>query len=89
MTLTSRQKTSATKKFKRHDKDCGSAEFQIALISAKIKQLVSHLKKNPKDKHSRRGLLGMVSQRKKLLKSLKNKNKKTYKKVLKEFDLKG
>jgi len=89
MSLTPRQKTNATKKFKRHEKDSGSAEIQIALFSAKIKKLISHLKKNPKDKHSRRGLLGMVSQRKKLLKYLKSSDEKKYKKVIKDLELKG
>ena len=89
MALSARQKTNVTKKFQRHEKDSGSSEFQIALFTAKIKQLISHLKKNPKDKHSRRGLLGMVSQRKKLLKFLKTNNEKKYKKVIKDLDLKG
>lgn len=89
MSLTARQKTNATKNFRRHEKDSGSAEFQIALFSAKIKKLISHLKKNPKDKHSRRGLLGMVSQRKKLLKYLKSSDEKKYKKVIKDLKLKG
>lgn len=89
MGLSARQKSNATKKFRRHEKDSGSAEFQIALFTAKIKKLISHLKKNPKDKHSRRGLLGMVSQRKKLLKYLKGSDEKKYKKVIKDLDLKG
>lgn len=89
MSLTPRQKTNATKKLRRHEKDSGSAECQIALFTAKIKYLVSHLKKNPKDKHSRKGLLGMVSQRKKLMKYLKESNERKYKKVLKSLGLKG
>ncbi|MEA1926387.1 MAG: 30S ribosomal protein S15 [Patescibacteria group bacterium] len=89
MSLTLRQKTSATKNFKRHEKDSGSSEYQIALFTAKIKQLVLHLKKNPKDKHSRRGLLGMVSQRKKLMRYLKTTNEAKYKKVIKKLGLKG
>jgi small subunit ribosomal protein S15 len=89
MALNKRQKDKATKAVKRHEKDTGSAEYQIALFSEKIKKLVSHLKKNPKDKHSRRGLLGMVNHRKKLLKYLKEKNEKVYKKVIKQLGLKG
>ncbi len=88
MSLTSKQKEAVTKKFKIHEKDTGSAQYQIALFTAKIKKLVSHLKKNPKDKHSRKGLLGMVAQRKKLLNYLKNKDEKIYQKVLKELKLK-
>ncbi len=89
MSLTLRQKAGATKSFKRHEKDSGSSEYQIALFTAKIKQLVLHLKKNPKDKHSRRGLLGMVSQRKKLMRYLKTTNESKYKKVIKKLGLKG
>ena len=89
MALSARQKTNATKKFQRHEKDSGSAEYQIALFTAKIKKLVSHLKKSPKDKHSRRGLLGMVSQRKKLMKYLKAHDEKKYKKTIKNLGLKG
>lgn len=89
MALTPKQKEKATKSLKRHSSDTGSAEYQIALFTEKIKKLVAHLKKNPKDKHSRRGLLGMVSQRKKMMKSLKNKSEETYQKVLKTLDLRG
>jgi len=88
MSLTPKQKENVTKKFKIHEKDTGSAQYQVALFTARIKKLVAHLKKNPKDKHSRKGLLGMVAQRKKLLNYLKNTNEKTYKKVLKELKLK-
>lgn len=89
MALSKRQKTTATKKFKLHDNDTGSASYQIALISEKIKKLISHLKKNPKDKHSRYGLLGMVQKRKKFLQYLKNNDEVKYKKVIKDLDLKG
>jgi small subunit ribosomal protein S15 len=89
MALSTLQKKRATKTVKRHDKDTGSADYQIALFTEKIKKLVSHLKKNPKDKHSRRGLLGMVSQRKKLMKYLKTTDEKRYKKVIKELNIKG
>lgn len=88
MSLTKRQKEKVTKEYKRHEKDTGSAECQVALFTEKIEKLVGHLKKNPKDKHSRRGLLGMVSQRKKLLKFLKNSNEKEYLKITKKLGLK-
>lgn len=89
MSLSKTQKTKATKAYKRHEQDSGSAEYQIALFTEKIKKLVSHLQINPKDKHSRRGLLGMVSQRKKLMKYLKANNEKIYAKVIKTLNLKG
>jgi small subunit ribosomal protein S15 len=87
--LSKKVKERVTKKFKRHDKDSGSAEYQIALFTEKIKKLASHLKKNPKDKHSRRGLLGMVQQRKKLQKHLKNKDETAYNKLIKNLGIKG
>jgi small subunit ribosomal protein S15 len=89
MALTKKVKQRITKKHKRHDKDSGSAEYQIALFTEKIKKLSSHLKKNPKDKHSRRGLLGMVQQRKKLQKHLKNKDEVAYNKLIKNLGIKG
>jgi len=73
---------------KRHEKDSGSPEYQIALFTEQIKKLTSHLKKNPKDFHSRRGLLKMVSKRKKLMSYLEGKDEKAYKKLLKQLDLK-
>jgi len=89
MALTTRKKKNVIKTHQRHTKDSGSAEVQIALFSRKIDELVKHLKKNPKDKHSRKGLLGMISQRKKLLKYLASSNEKKYKKTLKTLGLKG
>ena len=89
MALSKLQKQRVTKKFQNHEKDSGSAEYQIALFSEKIKKLVAHLKKNPKDTHSRRGLLGMVQQRKKLMSYLRNTDEKKYAKIVKELKLKG
>ena len=89
MALTKKAKQRVTKKYQRHAKDSGSAEYQIALFTEKIKKLASHLKKNPKDKHSRKGLLGMVQQRKKLQKHLKNKSAVVYNKLLKGLGIKG
>jgi len=89
MALTKRAKKRVTKNYLRHDKDSGSAEYQIALFTEKIKKLTLHLKKNPKDKHSRKGLLGMVQQRKKLQKHLKNKSEVAYNKLIKGLGIKG
>lgn len=88
MSLTKRQKIGATKDFILHEKDTGSASYQVALLTAKIKKLVAHLKKNAKDKHSRRGLLGMVQKRKKLLTFLKKTDEKRYGKIIKSLGLK-
>ncbi len=86
--LTKRKKSNIIKTHKRHEKDTGSSEIQVAILTERINELASHLKKNPKDNHSRRGLLSMVSKRKKLLDYLKNKDEKKYKKVVKELGLK-
>ncbi|MFO7807438.1 MAG: 30S ribosomal protein S15 [Candidatus Moraniibacteriota bacterium] len=89
MALSKQQKQKVTKNYKNHEKDSGSAEYQIALFTEKIKKLTSHLKINPKDKHSRKGLLGMVQQRKKLLQYLKKRDEKKYKKIIKDLSIKG
>jgi len=56
------------KEYQINDKDTGSAEVQVAVLTENIKQLTEHLRQHKKDVHSRRGLLGMVSQRRRLLK---------------------
>ena len=71
-----------------HQTDTGSAEVQIGILTEEIKQLASHLKKHPKDNHSRRGLLAMVSKRKKLLDWLKKENERRYNKIIKQLKLK-
>ena len=89
MALDAKQKQKITKEVVRHDKDTGSPEYQIALFTERIKKLTAHLKKNAKDFHSRRGLLKMVSKRKKLMGYLKKTNEKVYKVVIKKLSLKG
>lgn len=86
--LTKRQKTNATKEVKRHETDTGSAESQVAILSKQIDELAKHLKKNKKDLHSRRGLLGMVADRRKHLKYLEGKDKKRYNALVKKLGLK-
>jgi small subunit ribosomal protein S15 len=87
--LTNKQKEKVTKEVKRHEKDTGSPEYQIALFSERIKKLTSHLKKNKKDFHSRRGLLKMVAKRRKLMSYLQKTDEKAYKKIVKKLELKG
>lgn len=70
-----------------HAKDTGSAEVQIALFTEKIKQLTDHLKTHKKDNHSRRGLLDMVSKRRRLLDYLNKKDHKRYEAVVKKLQL--
>ena len=67
---------------KLNSKDVGSSEVQIGLISEKIDNLTNHFKKNKNDKHSTRGLLYAVNQRKRLLKYLKSNNSESYKNIL-------
>ncbi|HDJ30592.1 30S ribosomal protein S15 [bacterium] len=86
--LTPEKKEEIIKKYKIHDTDTGSPEVQIALLSEEIKQLLEHLKKHPKDLHSKRGLLRMVSKRKALLDYLKQKDQKRYKTLIKKIGLK-
>ena len=68
--------------------DTGSPEVQIALLTYKIKKLTGHLKTHRKDDHSRRGLLSMVSKRRRLLTYLKTKDEKRYQALIKELGLK-
>ena len=70
-----------------HEKDTGSTEVQVGLLSKQIDELTSHLKKHSKDTHSRRGLLRMVSKRKKLLTYLAKKSPKDYASLIKKLGL--
>jgi small subunit ribosomal protein S15 len=69
-------------KFRTHEKDTGSPEVQVALLSERINELTEHFKTHKKDFHSRRGLLKMVSQRRRLLDYLKSKDLNRYKKLI-------
>ncbi len=71
-----------------HAKDTGSSDVQIGLLSKEIDVLVSHLKDHPKDLHSKRGLIGMVVKRKKLLAYLQKTDDKRYKEIIKKVGLK-
>jgi small subunit ribosomal protein S15 len=86
--LTKRVKARIVSEHKASDKDTGSAQVQIAMTSRQIDELAAHLKKNPKDNHSRRGLLKMVSKRRKLLSYLKKNEPSIYEKLIKKLDLK-
>jgi small subunit ribosomal protein S15 len=88
MALTHKQKTKVTGEVKRHDKDTGSPEYQIALFTEQIKKLTIHLKKNKKDFHSRRGLLKMVAKRKRLLTYLQKTNFSAHKTLIAKLGLK-
>lgn len=85
--LTSKQKEKVIEEFATHKKDTGSPEVQIALLTKEIKLLSKHLKKHSKDYHSRRGLLGMVSDRRRLLSYLKKVSLRRYNKTVKKLGL--
>jgi small subunit ribosomal protein S15 len=74
MSLIDQQKNTIIDEFKIHEKDTGSPEVQIAILTKKVNHLVDHLKDHKKDNHSRRGLLLMVGQRKRLLNYLHKKD---------------
>lgn len=86
--LTTNEKAQTIEEVKIHPQDTGSADVQIALLSEEINQLLSHLKKNPKDLHSKRGLLKMVIKRKRLMKFLEKDNKRRFNQVVKKLGLK-
>ena len=69
------------------EKNVGSSEYQISLLSEKISNLSDHFKKNKNDKHSTRGLLQAVNKRKRLLEYLKNNNAESYKSILTKLNL--
>lgn len=86
--LKPRKKQKIIGEYKIHEKDTGSSEVQIAILTEQIAELAKHLKKHPKDVHSRRGLLKMVSKRKKLLDYLKTEEPKRYNSIIKKLGLK-
>tara|TARA_B100000683_G_scaffold247733_1_gene260371 strand:- start:47 stop:325 length:279 start_codon:yes stop_codon:yes gene_type:complete len=86
--LAKTKKEKVIKETRTHESDTGSPEVQVALLSKRIDELAKHLKKNKKDKHSRRGLLGMVAERRTHLAYLAKKDEKRYKALIKKLDLK-
>ena len=86
--LTKRKKLNEMGKAARHEGDTGSPEVQVALLTRRIEELSAHLNKNHKDKHGRRGLLGLVADRRKHLKYLETTNKRMYGSILKKLGLK-
>lgn len=89
MSLTSQMKAETMTTYQRAAGDTGSPEVQIALLSAEIEHLTNHFQNHKKDHHSRRGLLQMVSKRRKLLTYLKRENLERYLKLLNELKLRG
>lgn len=83
------EKAKVIKSAEKHGEDVGSAEVQIAMLTARIAELTDHLKLHKKDNHSRRGLLQMVGKRKRLLKYLKANDFESYEKTLLKHKLRG
>mgnify|MGYP005839511593 CR=1 FL=1 len=87
MTLSVDQKKEIIEKFGTHESDTGSPEVQIALLSNRITYLTEHFQTHKKDRHSRRGLLKLVGQRRRLLDYLKKKNLDRYRTLIKELGI--
>jgi small subunit ribosomal protein S15 len=87
MSLEKEQKQTIINNFKIHDYDTGSPEVQIAILSERINYLTEHFRHHKKDHHSRRGLLKLVGQRRKLLDYLKSSDKERYVKILERLGL--
>ena len=87
MALTKEQKSKIIKKYARDEKDTGSPEVQIALLTERINELTEHLKVHKKDNHSRRGLLKMVGARRSLLKYLSDKDVQRYRDIVEKLGL--
>jgi small subunit ribosomal protein S15 len=87
MVMNTDQKKDIIEKYKLHDKDSGSAEVQIALLTERIKMLTEHFQTHKKDHASRRGLLKLVGRRRKLLYYLKNKKIESYREMIKQLNL--
>ena len=87
MTFTAAQKAQIVTDYQRVKGDTGSPEVQVALMTARINYLTGHFKEHIKDHHSRRGLLRLVSRRRKLLDYLKGKNEESYRSLIQRLEL--
>ncbi len=87
MTISVKEKEEIVIGFGKDKKNTGSTEVQVAILTKKINSLTEHFKINKKDHHSKRGLLGMINNRRKLLKYLKNKNEQRYIDLIKKLGL--
>jgi len=87
MVLEKKEIQELMKKYGRHEKDSGSPEFQVAYLTKRINYLTDHLKKHKKDNHTRRGLLKLVGQRKRILSYLEKKDIDRYRSLKKELGI--
>ena len=89
MSITKEVKKDLISKFSTNDKDTGSSEVQIAVLTERINNLIEHFKNHKHDNHSKRGLVALVNNRKKLLSYLSNKDNESYVKLIKELNIRG
>ncbi|MGJ8454305.1 30S ribosomal protein S15 [Pseudothermotoga sp. U03pept] len=82
-----REKQQIIEQFRINEKDTGSVEVQVAILTARIRHLTEHLKNHPKDFHSRRGLMKMVGRRRKFLKYLRKANPDSYRVLIEKLNL--
>ena len=87
MPLTSERKGAIIQDFRRHEQDSGSPEVQVAVLSERISHLTDHLKTHRKDHHTRRGLLKLVGQRRRLLDYLKQKDTERYAELIRRLGI--
>ena len=87
MTVTKEKLENLTKQFGKDNNDTGSTEAQIAIMTERIRNITSHLKNNKKDHSGRRGLVNLVSKRRKLLHYLRNNNVDSYKNILEQLQI--
>ena len=87
MSITAERKQELISEYATNKGDTGSPEVQVAILSERIVNPTDHLKTHKKDHHSRRGLLGMINNRRKLLKYLKGKNEENYQSLIKKLGL--
>ena len=85
--ISKEKKAAIMKEYARSEGDTGSPEVQVAILTARIQELTEHLKENPKDHHSRRGMLKMVGQRRGLLENLKKKDIERYRALIEKLGL--
>ncbi len=89
MSITTEKKNEVLEEYKTHDNDTGSPEVQIAILTERINKLTEHFKTHQKDHHSRRGLLKLVSKRKRLLRYLRDNQIERYRDLIKRLGIRG
>jgi len=89
MSITKEAKKNLISKFSINEKDTGSSEVQIAVLTERINNLIEHFKNHKHDNHSNRGLVALVNNRKKLLSYLSKKDNEKYMKLIKELNIRG